>query len=206
LLFLSPSFLGEKPYICPYEGCSKRYSNSSDRFKHTRTHYVDKPYYCKMAGCLKRYTDPSSLRKHIKAMGILLPRTKALRAGWGRGWASLGTKALLNCHRSPCMGRIQIKKLRRRVTPAAEEACGVNGDFTVAHLIQWHQITWQARDAIRQTWPKDSLVQGVGVVLTFFMLGSSGGADCEQVQEKLKLENLEHHDLIQSNFMDTYDI
>lgn len=65
--FIPP--LGEKPYICPYEGCSKRYSNSSDRFKHTRTHYVDKPYYCKMAGCLKRYTDPSSLRKHIKAHG-----------------------------------------------------------------------------------------------------------------------------------------
>ncbi|XP_027629027.1 zinc finger protein GLIS2 [Tupaia chinensis] len=53
----------------PYEGCNKRYSNSSDRFKHTRTHYVDKPYYCKMPGCHKRYTDPSSLRKHIKAHG-----------------------------------------------------------------------------------------------------------------------------------------
>ncbi|KAB0403226.1 hypothetical protein E2I00_015696 [Balaenoptera physalus] len=26
----------EKPYVCPYEGCNKRYSNSSDRFKHTR--------------------------------------------------------------------------------------------------------------------------------------------------------------------------
>lgn len=60
---------GEKPYICPYEGCNKRYSNSSDRFKHTRTHYVEKPYYCKMPGCHKRYTDPSSLRKHIKAHG-----------------------------------------------------------------------------------------------------------------------------------------
>ncbi|NXT82894.1 GLIS2 protein, partial [Zapornia atra] len=58
---------GEKPYICPYEGCNKRYSNSSDRFKHTRTHYVEKPYSCKMPGCHKRYTDPSSLRKHIKA-------------------------------------------------------------------------------------------------------------------------------------------
>ncbi|GCC28095.1 hypothetical protein chiPu_0006521 [Chiloscyllium punctatum] len=64
-----PSLPGEKPYICPYEGCNKRYSNSSDRFKHTRTHYVDKPYYCKMPGCHKRYTDPSSLRKHIKAHG-----------------------------------------------------------------------------------------------------------------------------------------
>ncbi|MEE6527025.1 hypothetical protein FKM82_028056 [Ascaphus truei] len=66
-IFVSPA--GEKPYMCPYEGCNKRYSNSSDRFKHTRTHYVDKPYYCKMPGCQKRYTDPSSLRKHIKAHG-----------------------------------------------------------------------------------------------------------------------------------------
>ncbi|XP_033479171.1 beta-1,3-galactosyltransferase 1-like [Epinephelus lanceolatus] len=60
-----------------------------------------------------------------------------------------------------------------------------------------------ARDAIRQTWGKESLVQGEAV-LTLFMLGLSGGADVEQVQEKLKQENLQHHDLIQSNFMDTY--
>lgn len=79
--------LGEKPYICPYEGCSKRYSNSSDRFKHTRTHYVDKPYYCKMAGCLKRYTDPSSLRKHIKAHGHFVAQDQGApnRLGTGLG-------------------------------------------------------------------------------------------------------------------------
>ena len=47
-------------------GCGKAYSNSSDRFKHTRTHSVDKPYVCKVPGCPKRYTDPSSLRKHVK--------------------------------------------------------------------------------------------------------------------------------------------
>lgn len=79
---------GEKPYICPYEGCSKRYSNSSDRFKHTRTHYVDKPYYCKMAGCLKRYTDPSSLRKHIKAHGHFVAQDQGppSRPGTGLGF------------------------------------------------------------------------------------------------------------------------
>ena len=63
------SFLGEKPYACPYEGCNKAYSNSSDRFKHVLTHRVDRPYSCKMPGCNKRYTDPSSLRKHIRAHG-----------------------------------------------------------------------------------------------------------------------------------------
>ncbi|KTF93184.1 hypothetical protein cypCar_00014130 [Cyprinus carpio] len=74
---------GEKPYICPYEGCNKRYSNSSDRFKHTRTHYVDKPYYCKMVGCLKRYTDPSSLRKHIKAHGHFVAQEQGGPGGVG---------------------------------------------------------------------------------------------------------------------------
>lgn len=79
VIIISCSFAlsGEKPYICPYEGCNKRYSNSSDRFKHTRTHYVDKPYCCKMVGCLKRYTDPSSLRKHIKAHGHAVVQDRA---------------------------------------------------------------------------------------------------------------------------------
>ena len=74
---------GEKPYVCPYEGCSKRYSNSSDRFKHTRTHYVDKPYRCKMSGCHKRYTDPSSLRKHIKAHGHFVAQEPGCPGGVG---------------------------------------------------------------------------------------------------------------------------
>lgn len=92
---LSPfPLLGEKPYICPYEGCSKRYSNSSDRFKHTRTHYVDKPYYCKMTGCLKRYTDPSSLRKHIKAHGHFVAQEQGAPGRLGTGLSPLG-------HQSP---------------------------------------------------------------------------------------------------------
>lgn len=60
---------GEKPYVCPVEGCNKAYSNSSDRFKHVRTHQNEKPYFCKMPGCNKRYTDPSSLRKHVRTHG-----------------------------------------------------------------------------------------------------------------------------------------
>uniref|UniRef100_A0A1B0BRL3 C2H2-type domain-containing protein n=1 Tax=Glossina palpalis gambiensis TaxID=67801 RepID=A0A1B0BRL3_9MUSC len=60
------SHSGEKPYVCALEGCSKAYSNSSDRFKHTCTHSMEKPYMCKVPGYQKRYTDPSSLRKHVK--------------------------------------------------------------------------------------------------------------------------------------------
>uniref|UniRef100_A0A3Q3J455 C2H2-type domain-containing protein n=1 Tax=Monopterus albus TaxID=43700 RepID=A0A3Q3J455_MONAL len=94
--------LGEKPYICPYEGCSKRYSNSSDRFKHTRTHYVDKPYYCKMAGCLKRYTDPSSLRKHIKAHGHFVAQEQGTPSRLGTG---LGLPGPHSAAELPAVGR-----------------------------------------------------------------------------------------------------
>lgn len=95
------SFPGEKPYICPYEGCNKRYSNSSDRFKHTRTHYVDKPYYCKMSGCLKRYTDPSSLRKHIKAHGHFVASQEQQTSpggGVGRRGGGMGSPVLKPSH------------------------------------------------------------------------------------------------------------
>lgn len=56
------------------DGCNKAYSNSSDRFKHTRTHSTEKPYFCKVPGCSKRYTDPSSLRKHVKTFKHLANR------------------------------------------------------------------------------------------------------------------------------------
>ncbi|XP_070684204.1 beta-1,3-galactosyltransferase 2-like [Pempheris klunzingeri] len=60
-----------------------------------------------------------------------------------------------------------------------------------------------AREAIRKTWGSEKLVLGQ-LVETFFMLGLPGGADAGQQQEKLKQENLQHHDLIQSDFQDSY--
>ncbi|XP_071752372.1 beta-1,3-galactosyltransferase 1-like [Centroberyx gerrardi] len=60
-----------------------------------------------------------------------------------------------------------------------------------------------ARGAIRKTWGKEGLVQGE-LVQTLFLLGLPGGADAEQQQGKLKQENLQHHDLIQSDFQDSY--
>lgn len=59
------------------------------------------------------------------------------------------------------------------------------------------------RDAIRKTWGNEKLVLGQQVE-TLFLVGLPGGADAEQQQEKLKQENLQHHDLIQSNFQDSY--
>ena len=60
------SFPGEKPFKCEFDGCDRRFANSSDRKKHSHVHTSDKPYNCKVRGCDKSYTHPSSLRKHMK--------------------------------------------------------------------------------------------------------------------------------------------
>jgi len=57
---------GEKPFVCQFSGCERRFANSSDRKKHSHVHTTDKPFYCRIDGCDKSYTHPSSLRKHIK--------------------------------------------------------------------------------------------------------------------------------------------
>ena len=59
-------FAGEKPFKCEFEGCDRRFANSSDRKKHSHVHTSDKPYTCRIKGCDKSYTHPSSLRKHMK--------------------------------------------------------------------------------------------------------------------------------------------
>ncbi|XP_029545502.1 beta-1,3-galactosyltransferase 2 isoform X1 [Salmo trutta] len=60
-----------------------------------------------------------------------------------------------------------------------------------------------SRDAIRRTWGNETLVQGKKVQ-TLFMLGLPGGPNAQELQEKVNQESRAHHDLLQSDLMDSY--
>ncbi|XP_062317162.1 beta-1,3-galactosyltransferase 2-like isoform X2 [Osmerus eperlanus] len=60
-----------------------------------------------------------------------------------------------------------------------------------------------SRQVIRRTWGKEGVVLG-RAVRVLFLLGMPGGAGVERQQEELKTESLEHHDLLQSDFLDSY--
>lgn len=59
------------------------------------------------------------------------------------------------------------------------------------------------RDVIRSTWGSERRVQGQTVTL-FFLLGMQTGDDAQQVHQQLMTESTDHHDLIQSDFVDCY--
>ncbi|XP_034453368.1 beta-1,3-galactosyltransferase 2-like [Hippoglossus hippoglossus] len=62
----------------------------------------------------------------------------------------------------------------------------------------------EARDVIRNTWGKETTVQG-HVVSYYFLLGLSGeGEGSEVLEEQLLQESRRHHDMLQSDFMDSY--
>ncbi|KAL6461967.1 hypothetical protein MHYP_G00301120 [Metynnis hypsauchen] len=60
----------------------------------------------------------------------------------------------------------------------------------------------EARNAIRSTWGNESVVQNKTITV-IFLLGLPGN-EAEKQQEELKLESQLYHDVVQSDFMDTY--
>ncbi|CAB1333142.1 unnamed protein product, partial [Coregonus sp. 'balchen'] len=50
---------GEKPFKCNFEGCDRRFANSSDRKKHMHVHTSDKPYNCKVHESQSSGTSPT---------------------------------------------------------------------------------------------------------------------------------------------------
>ncbi|XP_061752847.1 beta-1,3-galactosyltransferase 2-like [Nerophis ophidion] len=62
----------------------------------------------------------------------------------------------------------------------------------------------EARSAIRQTWANQTLVPGVAV-LRLFLLGKLGGELGGSQQRMLQEESAEHHDIIQQDFVESYN-
>ncbi|XP_030217770.1 beta-1,3-galactosyltransferase 2-like isoform X1 [Gadus morhua] len=62
---------------------------------------------------------------------------------------------------------------------------------------------WKARDAIRRTWGNETHIQGE-LIQTVFLLGIPNSGNIEVLQRKVRTENRLYHDLIQSDFIDSY--
>ncbi|XP_036418547.1 beta-1,3-galactosyltransferase 2-like [Colossoma macropomum] len=60
----------------------------------------------------------------------------------------------------------------------------------------------EARNAIRSTWGNESVVQNK-TIMVIFSLGLPG-IEAEKQQEELRLESQQYHDLVQSDFIDSY--
>ncbi|XP_036421116.1 beta-1,3-galactosyltransferase 2-like [Colossoma macropomum] len=60
----------------------------------------------------------------------------------------------------------------------------------------------EARNAIRSTWGNESVVRNKTITV-IFLLGLPGN-EAEKKQEELKLESQQYHDVVLSDFMDTY--
>ncbi|XP_047666449.1 beta-1,3-galactosyltransferase 2-like [Tachysurus fulvidraco] len=61
----------------------------------------------------------------------------------------------------------------------------------------------EARDAVRNTWGSEKMVMDK-VVRVFFILGQPGPEGREELEQKILHESEEYHDIIQSDFIDSY--
>jgi len=82
------------------------------------------------------------------------------------------------------------------------EVCRSNTPYLVL-VVPVAPSNRKARDAIRQTWGNETLVQGE-LIQTVFLLGLPSRGNVTEQQEDVSKENLQYHDLIQSDFIDSY--
>ena len=57
---------GEKPFICPYSNCDKRFTEKGNLNTHIRIHTGEKTYKCEFPDCGKTFTTQGHLKDHTR--------------------------------------------------------------------------------------------------------------------------------------------
>jgi uncharacterized Zn-finger protein len=58
---------GERPFVCSFPGCDRKFARQDGLSTHSKTHSSVKPFYCSFSGCRKAYYHSRSLKKHEKS-------------------------------------------------------------------------------------------------------------------------------------------
>ena len=60
------SSIGERPFNCPYEGCTRSFTTSNIRKVHMRTHTGERPYVCEIEGCNRSFASATNYKNHSR--------------------------------------------------------------------------------------------------------------------------------------------
>ena len=67
LILISGTILtGERPFKCPFEGCTRSFTTSNIRKVHIRIHTGERPYVCNEEGCMKAFASATNYKNHIR--------------------------------------------------------------------------------------------------------------------------------------------
>ncbi|XP_049321670.1 beta-1,3-galactosyltransferase 2-like isoform X1 [Astyanax mexicanus] len=118
-------------------------------------------------------------------------------------------------------------QLHRTLSSTTHEQCTARSKYQVAYPCTYHYIineeercaqekpflvlmvpvaagNKEAREIIRRTWGSETKVMGQ-LVSMYFMLGETNAENKQYMQEMLQNESSTHHDIIQSDFIDSYN-